>query len=91
MQAQFRFDGVEYDHARDSTRLSGQILRIYDLMKDGRWRTLRMISDFTNTPEASASAHLRSLRKDRFGGHTVNRRHVREGLFEYQLIPSEVK
>jgi len=50
-----------------------------------------MISDFTDTPEASASAHLRSLRKDRFGGHTVNRRHVREGLFEYQLIPSEVK
>jgi hypothetical protein len=31
-QTEFRFDGPAYDHARDSARLTGQILRVFDLM-----------------------------------------------------------
>ena len=80
-----RFNGPEYVKERDNPRLTGQIKRIYDLMKDGRWRTLAQIEHATLDNQASISAQLRHLRKERFGGHTVNRRHVAGGLFQYQL------
>jgi len=84
-----RFDGDDYVDKRDRRRLKGQIKRVYELMVDGDWRTLNEISNHTDDPEASVSAQLRHLRKERFGGHTVNRRHrgdVKRGLYEYQLI-----
>lgn len=83
------FDGSDYEHRYDHARLSGQILRLFELMNDGQWRTLKEISALTEIPEASASAHLRSLRKERFGAYTVNRRirGIREqGLWEYQVV-----
>lgn len=85
----FAFSGDDYDPSRDKIRLTGQILRIYDLMKDEHWRTLSDIASKTNDPEASISAQLRNLRKKQFGSHIVNRRHVgnpENGLYEYQLI-----
>jgi hypothetical protein len=84
------FDGPEYIHKLDSPRLTGQILRIYKLMQDEKWRTLQEIADTTGDPPASVSAQLRHLRKERFGKHTVNKRrrgNRKRGLFEYQLIP----
>ena len=61
------FNGSDYDPAIDTDRLRGQIRDIYDLMKDGRWRTLEEISQLTKHPQASVSAQLRHLRKERFG------------------------
>ena len=84
-----RFDGSDYKPAVDDVRLAGQILRIFNCMSDGQWRTLGEVAFATRTPEASVSAQLRHLRKKRFGGHTVNKRHVgaeETGLWEYQLI-----
>jgi Fic family protein len=91
---EFRFTGSDYDRELDDARLTGQILRIYDLMQDGAWRTLAEIEAITGDPQASISAQLRHLRKKRFGYHTVNKqsrgdRHF--GLFEYQLIVNESK
>jgi len=86
---QIRFNGPEYVPAIDDVRLTGQIKRIFDLMKDQQWRTLREISNVTGDPEASISAQLRHLRKDRFGNHIINRQPRGDranGLFEYQLI-----
>lgn len=60
--------------------------RIWACMKDGEWRSLPAIAAATNDPEASISAQLRHFRKDRFGAHTVNKRYVANGLFEYQLV-----
>ena len=83
------FDGAEYDPKSDDTRLTGQIKRVWECMKDSRWRTLREIEDITGDPQASISAQLRHLRKLRFGLHTINKRPRGErenGLFEYQLI-----
>jgi hypothetical protein len=80
------YNGPEYDPARDQNRLIGQTLRVFDAMKDGRWQTLQAIADATGDPPASVSAQLRHLRKDRFGGHAVERRHVSNGLYEYSLI-----
>lgn len=88
-QTEMRFNGPAYDHARDSARLGSQLLRVKHAMRDGRWRSLSHIAELTGDPEASISAQLRHLRKPRFGGHTVERRHVAGGLFEYRLLLQE--
>jgi len=80
-----RFDGDDYVDERDRPRLSGQIQRIYNLMADGLWRTLEAISRATGDPPASVSAQLRHLRKKRFGGHTVERQHMGNGLYRYRV------
>ncbi len=83
-----KFNGSDYVPEFDDERLKGQIKKIYELMIDGEWRTLSEIEQLTNFGQASISAQLRHLRKERFGNHTVNKRNrgVREkGLFEYQL------
>lgn len=88
-QTEFRFDGSDYVAELDQDRLTGQIKDIYNLMKDNSWRTLREIEDITNHPQASISAQLRHLKKDRFGNHTLNKRRAgdeKNGLFEYQLL-----
>jgi len=83
-----RFNGSDYVAEFDQARLTGQLKRVYELMIDGRWRTLSEISSITCDPEASVSAQLRHLRKPRFGSHLVykqNRGDRERGLFEYQL------
>lgn len=82
----YRFDGPEYDEKRDNERLSSQYEAVFNLMRDGVWRTLSQIHKQTGHPEASVSAQLRHARKARFGSHTVNRRYVGNGLYEYQLV-----
>ena len=85
-QEPLRFDGVDYDSKRDNARLTGQLLRIWDVVCDEKWRTLREIANLTGDPEASISAQLRHLRKPRFGGHTVERQHIDGGLYKYRLL-----
>jgi hypothetical protein len=82
------FDGPEYQHSLDFTRLTGQIERIFNVMVDKRWRTLREIEGITGDPQASISAQLRHLKKEKFGLHSLykQRRGIRsQGLFEYSL------
>lgn len=84
-----RFDGPAYEPKHDHARLTGQIEKIFNLMKDGKWRTLGEIEAATHEPAASISAQLRHLRKARFGAHTVDKRRRGEpgrGLWEYRLI-----
>ncbi len=84
-----RFDGSDYSATFDKKRLTGQLLRVFNLMRDGVWRTLDSIAGMTGDPAASISAQLRHLRKKRFGAHGVEkRRHGKksEGLFEYRLL-----
>jgi hypothetical protein len=56
-------------------------------MLPGGWWTLPQLAAATGYPEASISARIRDLRKPKFGGHTVERRHVSKGLWEYRLCP----
>ena len=84
------FNGSDYVPELDRVRLTGQIKRIFECMKDGRWRTLSEIEAITNDGQASVSAQLRNCRKERFGKHTVLKRRRHEaGLFEYQLIVNQ--
>jgi hypothetical protein len=86
IQETLRFDGSDYVPERDNERLKGQLLRVYNVMKDGEWRTLREIAETTGDPEASISAQLRHLRKERFGAHIVDKEHIESGLYRYRLV-----
>lgn len=81
-----RFDGTTYEPERDCARLTKQFTRVWDVMKDGRWRTLAELHAATKDPEASISARMRDFRKEKFGAHDVQRRHLHDGLFEYRLV-----
>jgi len=81
-------DGETYESVFDKERLNAQQRRVFEVMQDGRWRTLREISETTGDGEASISARLRDFRKEKFGGFAVDRRRRGEekrGLFEYRL------
>ena len=85
----FKFDGPVYEEKHDKIRLTGQILRIFEAIKDGGWYTLNEIHSKTKDPQASISAQLRHLRKDRFGSHTVDKKprgKRNSGIWQYQLI-----
>ena len=81
-----RFDGADYQPQRDNPRLISQYEEIFQLMSDGKWRTLQEIARATQHPEASISAQLRHMKKPRFGGHTVERQYLCNGLYSYRLI-----
>ncbi len=86
-----RFNGADYQPKRDDERLTGQLRRIYDVIRDGKWRTLGQIEELTGDPQPSISAQLRHLRKQRFGSHVIERRHdVENGLYQYRMEPVNV-
>ena len=87
-QTDLRFDGPDYKPQFDRERLTGQIHRVYSAISDGHWRTLDEIATVTGDPQASISAQLRHLRKERFGSHEIEKRFRGErerGLWEYRL------
>ena len=88
-QTEMRFDGGDgaYDPDRDDVRLAGQIKRVWHAMLVRGWCTLEDLEIATGDPQASISAQMRHLRKNRFGGHTVHRRFKGSGLWEYRLTP----
>lgn len=84
-----RFSGVDYVPVRDDARLTGQLLRIWSVVKSSGWWTLDQIAQLTGDPAASVSAQLRHLRKHRFGGHEVQRSYFGNGLYRYRVIPND--
>ncbi len=80
------FDGITYIEALDQDRLKTALQKVFVLMLDGQPRTLAEIAQKVGTSEAGASARLRDLRKERFGGHTVRSSRRMKGLWEYRLI-----
>lgn len=85
MQPAPAFDGPTFSQARDGDRLHAQLNRVLAVLKDHRWHTLCDISSQTGDPQASVSARMRDLRKERYGSHTIERRYVARGLWEYKL------
>ena len=78
--SQFTFDGEGYDERFDKDRLITQLQRVYDMMRDSEWRSLKEISDTLTLiygnrfPEASISADLRSFRRASHGSSIVERK-----------------
>lgn len=83
------FDGATYVPRRDYERLSGQLKAVFDLMKDGKFRTLSEISQTVEGSEAALSARLRDLRKEKYGGHQMISEYVSRGLYRYRVIVNE--
>jgi hypothetical protein len=81
-----RFNGADYSPNRDNARLTGQLLRIWEVVIDGRWYTLKDIAVRTGDPEPSISAQLRHLRKPRFGSYIVEREYIANGLYQYRVL-----
>jgi len=82
--------GQTYEHERDHARLAKQREAVWKWIRGGEWWMLWELQLVTNAPEASISARLRDFRKPKFGGHTIERRYVSDGLWEYRLAPKEV-
>ena len=82
-------DGKTYERPRDQVRLNKQTQAVFDTMKGGDWHSLSWIAEKARAPQASVSARLRDLRKEKFGGHTVNREYVAFGLWKYRLIVND--
>jgi hypothetical protein len=87
------FGGETYEAERDFVRLKGQLKRTWDVMKDGKWRTLKQIAneasalraDRGRDSEAAISARLRDFRKKEFGKYEVHARNDGGGLWRYRL------
>jgi hypothetical protein len=80
------FDGETYEPPRDHVRLRGQMQKVYDLMRDGRWRTIPEITAEVGGTPQSISARLRDFRKSKYGARQVERRSIGAGLFTYRLL-----
>lgn len=79
--------GATYEERRDLARLSGQRLRVYEVIKDGGWWTAAEVADRTGDAATPVGARIRDFRKAEFGRHTVIRR-VRPGttnVHEYRF------
>lgn len=85
-----KFNGDDYQPERDNPRLIGQILRIWEVMRDEDWHTLSEIERRTGDPQSSISAQLRHLRKKRFGQHTIEKEYMSNGLYQYRLIINDL-
>ena len=90
------FDGQTYDPQSDAARLTAQQVRIRALMLDAQWRTPEEVSQALGLRLTSGTtARIRDLRKTRWGGFNVERRHrgdPKDGLWEYRvagLLPPE--
>jgi hypothetical protein len=81
--------GPAYNEKRDGKRIRRQLDDVRDHMLDGAWRSLPQIASETRHPEASVSAQLRHLRKERFGRYRVEKKRASDGsgLWLYRLLP----
>jgi hypothetical protein len=87
-QPNFEFHGPGYDADLDEERLTTQLQKVYNLMKDGEWRTLLAIAEVSGGLLTSVSAHLRQLRTEKRGSYIVERRRTKKaGLWEYRVLP----
>ena len=79
------FDGITYVASRDHARLSGQLAKVRSILADRQWHTLAEIAKAVGGSEAGVSARCRDLRKTRFGGHLIERKHFSNVLWQYRL------
>ncbi len=87
----YDFGGVTYTPSLDKDRLGSAIIRVFRLMRDGKFRTLRYIARECSCSEAGASARLRDFRKKKFQQQfpqvkEVISRRLEGGLFAYRLV-----
>ena len=77
---------------QEKVRLIPQRERVLAYMLDGQWHTLYEVAQSLDYPDASVSARFRDLRKDQYGGYTVDKRLKEgcEGTWEYRVYLEEL-
>lgn len=81
------FSGQTFDPALDGARLNTQLHKVYDVMRDYQWHTLRELADRVGGSESGVSARLRDLRKQRFGVHVIEGKRIgKSGTWQYRLV-----
>lgn len=88
------FGGHTYVPEHDLVRLTGALKAVREIMADGKWRTLAELRFDTGEKytESNLSARLRDLRKEIFGGLTVELRRrgdPKRGIHEYRVSPEK--
>lgn len=76
--------GETFNRARDRDRLDTAMERIFSVMRDRNWHTLKELAEKGRCSEACASARVRDLRKGEHGGWKVDREHRGDGLWAYR-------
>lgn len=80
------FDGASYDPTKDQKRLTGQLLRVFEAMRDCQWHDVASLCDLAQVSPLSITARIRDLRKPKFGSYTIERKRGNDkGLFLYRL------
>ena len=87
----YPFDGVTFNRKLDGSRLTTLFERVFELMRDGRWRTLGEIQAQVGGSETGIAARIRDFRKAKFGGHIVQHRRRTAGLWEYRLVVNDLE
>ena len=84
--------GPAYCEELDGERIATQMEKIRDYMlhRYPKWLTLWEIEEATGYAQASISAQLRHLRKNRFGGYVVEKQR-RNNAWEYRVRKPETK
>lgn len=70
---------------RDTARLATQLLRVRELMADGRWWTLAHLALAVGASEAGVSARIRDLRKHPYHLRVVRERLPHSTLYRYRV------
>lgn len=89
-----KFHGATFDEARDRLRLTGQLGRVYEVLKLGRWMTLPEIEEAiksrwpdTNDIVSAISARIRQLRTE--CGVPVEKENRGGGTWVYRVKSKE--
>lgn len=72
------------DHER-AAKLTGDLLKVFRAILDHKPHTVHDLALMLHLPETSVSAHLRHLRKPKFGGFNVVRKSITKGSCYYIL------
>jgi len=78
-------------NASEVKRLTGNILAVYEAMKDKQWLTRSELRTKVGmSPDADICRYIRFLRENAYGDHTVEKRHRDrdKGVTEYRLLPN---
>ena len=75
------------ENVNPSYFLHGQKRKLYEVMEDREFRTLRELESLTGILQTSISSNLRILKSKTEYVSGINKRKNQEGLFEYQLVP----
>ena len=85
------FHGSDYQKGKDQKRLIKGMLKVFEYMLDGQWRTIPEISEATGVYVPSVLRYKQYLARPEWGGHFVDKKRMTEdgGVWLYRLIPNK--